>query len=191
MMERPDCGRMTGSRSSRNPRMSATHMQHWPVRGRNCRGRRKMIPPRNRCPAGDRIITGRGREDNRMLSTEGRIEPAPRFAIVGYAARFPGAQDADEFWDVLREGRDAISEVPKDRWDVDEFFDPEPGVPGKVVTRRAGFVDDVTGFDAPFFGMSTREVMLMDPQHLLLLKKAGLRERNQATAPTHMVNTNT
>ena len=76
--------------------------------------------------------------------------------------------DADEFWDVLREGRDAISEVPKDRWDVDEFFDPEPGAPGKIVTRRAGFVDDVTGFDAPFFGMSTREVRLMDPQHRLL-----------------------
>ena len=49
--------------------------------------------------------------------------------------------------------------MPKDRWDVDEFFDPEPGTPGKVVTRRAGFVDDVTGFDAPFFGMSTREVL--------------------------------
>src|SRR4051794_31421509 len=73
------------------------------------------------------------------------IDPGPRFAIVGYAARFPGAQDADAYWDVLREGRDAISDVPKDRWDADEFFDPEPGVPGKIVTRRAGFVDDVTG----------------------------------------------
>ena len=110
-----------------------------------------------------------------MGSAEHPIEPAPRFAIVGYAARFPGAPDADEFWDVLREGRDAISEVPKDRWDVDEFFDPEPGVPGKVVTRRAGFVDDVTGFDAPFFGMSTREVRLLDPQHRLLLETAWQR----------------
>src|SRR5258705_2737460 len=191
MMDAPDGGRITGSRSSRNPRMSATHMQHWPVGGGNCRGRRKMIPPRNRCPAGDRIITGRGREDNRMLSTEGRIEPAPRFAIVGYAARFPGAQDADEIWDVLREGRDAISEVPKDRWDVDEFFDPEPGVPGKVVTRRAGFVDDVTGFDAPFFGMSTREVRLMDPQHRLLLETAWHAVEHSGTAPTALANTNT
>ena len=104
-----------------------------------------------------------------MGSAAPPIEPAPRFAIVGYAARFPGAPDADGFWDVLREGRDAVSEVPKDRWDVDEFFDPEPGAPGKVVTRRAGFVDDVAGFDAPFFGMSTREVRWMDPQHRLLL----------------------
>ena len=126
-----------------------------------------------------------------MASAEGSIEPAPRFAIVGYAARFPGAADADGFWDVLREGRDAVSEVPKDRWDVDEFFDPEPGAPGKVVTRRAGFVDDVTGFDAPFFGMSTREVRLMDPQHRLLLETAWHAVEHSGTAPTALANTNT
>ena len=126
-----------------------------------------------------------------MGSAEDPIEPASRFAIVGYAARFPGAADTDEFWDVLREGRDAISEVPKDRWDVDEFFDPEPGVPGKVVTRRAGFVDDVTGFDAPFFGMSTREVRLMDPQHRLLLETAWRAVEHSGTAPTALANTNT
>jgi acyl transferase domain-containing protein/NADPH:quinone reductase-like Zn-dependent oxidoreductase/acyl carrier protein len=115
---------------------------------------------------------------------------SPRFAIVGYAARFPGAQNASEFWDVLRDGRDATSEVPKDRWDVDEFFDAEPGVPGKVVTRRAGFVDDVTGFDAPFFGMSTREVRMMDPQHRLLLETAWRAVEHSGTAPTDLANTN-
>ena len=108
----------------------------------------------------------------------------PAFAIIGYAARFPGAANAEEFWDVLREGRDAISEVPKDRWDVDEFFDPEAGVPGKVVTRRAGFVDDATGFDAPFFGVSTREARLMDPQHRLLLETAWRAVEHSGTAPT-------
>jgi acyl transferase domain-containing protein/acyl carrier protein len=117
--------------------------------------------------------------------------PAPRFAIVGYAARFPGAPDADGFWDVLREGRDATSEVPGDRWDVDEFFDPEPGAPGKVATRRGGFVDDVTAFDAPFFGMSTREVRMMDPQHRLLLETAWHAVEHSGTAPTALANTNT
>ena len=126
-----------------------------------------------------------------MGSTEQLNEQAPRFAIVGYAARFPGASDADGFWDVLREGRDAISEVPKDRWDVDDFFDPEPGTPGKVVTRRAGFVDDVTGFDASFFGMSTREVRLLDPQHRLLLETAWRAVEHSGTAPTALANTNT
>src|SRR5690349_15287565 len=128
---------------------------------------------------------------HRMGSAAGPIEPAPRFAVVGYAARFPGAKDADEFWDVLREGRDAISEVPGDRWDVDEFFDPEPGAPGKVVTRRAGFVDDVTGFDAPFFGMSTREVRLMDPQHRLLLETAWRAVEHAGIAPSTLAGTDT
>ena len=126
-----------------------------------------------------------------MGSIERPTEPTPSFAIVGYAARFPGASDADEFWDVLREGRDAISEVPKDRWDVEEFFDAEPGVPGKIVTRRAGFVDDVTGFDAPFFGMSTREVRMLDPQHRLLLETAWRAVEHSGTAPTDLADTNT
>ena len=124
------------------------------------------------------------------MASEGH-QPPSSFAIVGYAARFPGAADADEFWDVLREGRDAISEVPADRWDVDEFFDPDPDTPGKVATRRAGFVDDVTGFDAPFFGMSTREVRMLDPQHRLLLETAWRAVEHSGTAPTALANTNT
>ena len=111
-------------------------------------------------------------------------EPTPRFAIVGYAARLPGAGDAGEYWELLSAGRDAISEVPADRWDVDAFFDPDPAAPGKVVTRRAGFVDDATGFDAPFFGMSTREVQMMDPQHRLLLETAWRAVEHSGTAPS-------
>ncbi|OBK68095.1 polyketide synthase [Mycobacterium colombiense] len=126
-----------------------------------------------------------------MSTAEGLLEPSSGFAIVGYAARFPGASDADEFWQLLRDGRDAISEVPRDRWDADEFFDPDPDAPGKVVTRRAGFVDDVTGFDAPFFGMSAREVRLMDPQHRILLETAWRAVEHSGTAPTALANTNT
>ena len=126
-----------------------------------------------------------------MASAEDLMQGASGFAIVGYAARFPGAADADEFWQVLREGRDAVSQVPRDRWNADEFFDPDPDAPGKVVTRRAGFIDDVTGFDAPFFGMSTREVRLMDPQHRILLETAWRAVEHSGTAPTALANTNT
>jgi acyl transferase domain-containing protein/acyl carrier protein len=126
-----------------------------------------------------------------MGTAEHPIEQAPRFAVVGYAARFPGAPDAEAYWDVLREGRDAISEVPEDRWDVDEFFDADPTAAGKIVTRRAGFVDDVTGFDAPFFGMSTREVRMMDPQHRILLETAWRAVEHSGTAPTALANSNT
>lgn len=126
-----------------------------------------------------------------MASVEGQPQPASGFAIVGYAARFPGAADADEFWQLLAEGRDAVSEVPPERWDADEFFDPNPDASGKIVTRRAGFVDDVTGFDAPFFGMSAREVRMMDPQHRLLLETAWRAVEHSGTAPTDLANTNT
>ena len=114
-----------------------------------------------------------------------------RFAIVGYALRLPGAADADEFWDVLSQGRDAVSEVPPDRWDVEEFFDPDPDAPGKIVTRRAGFIDDIAGFDGPFFGVSTREATLMDPQHRLLLETAWRAVEHSGTAPTDLAGTRT
>ncbi|MCB1290721.1 type I polyketide synthase [Mycolicibacterium sp.] len=126
-----------------------------------------------------------------MATNRHPTERTPRFAIIGYAARLPGAADADRYWDVLHDGRDAISEVPVDRWDADEFFDPDPAARGKVVTRRAGFVDDATGFDAPFFGVSTREAKLMDPQHRLLLETAWRAVEHSGIAPTDLANTRT
>ncbi len=126
-----------------------------------------------------------------MAVTDNPGQQAPRFAIIGYAARLPGAVDADQYWELLHEGRDAVSEVPPDRWDADEFFDPDPAMPGKVVTRRAGFVDDVTGFDAPFFGLSTREAKFVDPQHRLLLETAWRAVEHSGTAPTTLANTRT
>ncbi len=132
-----------------------------------------------------------GKWENDVAALEALQDSAPTFAIVGYAARLPGAADADEYWQLLRQGREAISEVPADRWDADEFFDPQAGAPGKVVTRRAGFVDDVTGFDAPFFGVSTREARLLDPQHRLLLETAWRAVEHSGTAPTALANTDT
>lgn len=121
---------------------------------------------------------------------EADTEPT-RFAIIGYAARLPGAADADQYWDVLHDGRDAVSEIPQDRWDVEEFFNQDAGAPGKIVTRRAGFVDDATGFDAPFFGVSAREARLMDPQHRLLLETSWRAVEHSGTAPTSLANTQT
>src|SRR5262245_7624232 len=69
-----------------------------------------------------------------------RTEP---IAIVGLAGRFPGAPDIDALWDLLREQRDAIVEVPGDRWDVAAFFDDDPDAPGKMHTRRGGFLPEV------------------------------------------------
>lgn len=75
-------------------------------------------------------------------------------AIVAVSCRFPGAPDPESFWELLSGGVDAIREVPEDRFDIDEFYDPDPDTPGKTYTRYGGFLDDIDGFDPEFFGIS-------------------------------------
>src|SRR3954452_237230 len=96
-----------------------------------------------------------------------------RIAIIGIGCRFPGGvNDAESFWRLLVEGRDAVSEVPSDRWSVERYYDPEPGIPGKTFAKRAGFLDQIDQFDPQFFGISPREAPYVDPQHRLLLETA-------------------
>lgn len=91
-------------------------------------------------------------------------------AIVGMACRFPGADSLDAFWELLYNGVDAISETPRDRWDNDRLYDPNPGTAGKTNTRWGGFLKDIDQFDAQFFDVSPREAARMDPQQRLLLE---------------------
>jgi acyl transferase domain-containing protein/acyl-CoA synthetase (AMP-forming)/AMP-acid ligase II/acyl carrier protein len=101
-----------------------------------------------------------------------RAAGAEPVAIVGLACRFPGAPDAAAFWRLLTGGVDAIRVVPPDRWNIDDYFDPDPAVPGKMSTRFGGFLESVDGFDPIFFGISPREAARMDPQQRLLLEVA-------------------
>ncbi len=110
-----------------------------------------------------------------------RSEP---LAIVGMACRFPGnVLDPEGFWRILSQGTDAITEVPKDRWDIDAFYDSDPDVPGKMCTPYGGFLPNVDGFDAPFFGISRREAIGMDPQQRLLLEVCWEAIENAGLAP--------
>src|SRR5690606_564414 len=94
-------------------------------------------------------------------------------AVIGMGLRFPGdANTPQQFWELLREGVDAITETPPDRWDVEAFYNPDPDVPGTVASRWAGHVRDVDLFDPAFFGIAPREAVSMDPQQRLLLEVA-------------------
>ena len=94
-------------------------------------------------------------------------------AVIGMACRLPGGVDSPQgLWDALLAGSDFVGDIPADRWDADAYYDPEPGVPGRSVTRWGAFLDDVGGFDCDFFGMTEREAIMIDPQHRLLLESS-------------------
>jgi acyl transferase domain-containing protein len=98
-----------------------------------------------------------------------RREP---LAVIGMGCRFPGADSPEAFWQLLHNGVDATSDIPADRWDIEAYYDPEPGKPGKMYTRRGGFLERVDGFDPHFFGIAPREAVGIDPQQRLLLEVA-------------------
>ena len=92
-------------------------------------------------------------------------------AVIGMACRLPGGIDSPEqLWEALLRGDDLVTEIPPDRWDADEYYDPQPGVPGRSVCKWGAFLDDVAGFDPEFFGITEQEATAMDPQHRLLLE---------------------
>ena len=89
--------------------------------------------------------------------------------IVGYSHRLPG-EDRGDFWDLLLNGEDLVTEVSPDRWAKETYLHPRKSEPGKAYSFASGSVGDISGFDAHFFGISPREAAQMDPQQRLLLE---------------------
>ncbi|EFH12294.1 polyketide synthase, partial [Teichococcus cervicalis] len=98
------------------------------------------------------------------------LEP---IAIVGAACRLPGAPDLERFWTLLASGGDAVSTLPEERFTQAAFHHPRKGEPGRSYSFAAAHLGDITGFDAPAFGLSPREAAEMDPQQRLLLEVAA------------------
>lgn len=112
---------------------------------------------------------------------------AEPIAVVGIGCRFPGGvKSPSAFWRLLRDGVDAVSEVPTDRWDIPSHYDPDADSPGKMISRWGGFLQRIDEFDALFFGISPREAAAMDPQQRLLLEMAWEALENAGLVPEQL-----
>ena len=104
-------------------------------------------------------------------------------AIVGMSAIVPGAGDVRTFWENTLRGVDAITEVPADRWDWRQYYDPDPKAPDKITSKWGGFLPDVP-FDPLRYGMPPNSLPSIEPMQLLMLEAvrsalddAGYRDR--------------
>lgn len=118
-----------------------------------------------------------------QLKQNNKKEP---IAIIGMDCTFPMAKNPEEFWRLLSHGKEAITEIPKERWNIEKYYDPNPETPGKMYVRKGGFLSNLDEFDAQFFGISPREAVNLDPQQRLLLEVTWKALENAGIIPHQM-----
>ncbi|WP_189525043.1 type I polyketide synthase [Nostoc sp. 'Peltigera membranacea cyanobiont' 232] len=112
--------------------------------------------------------------------------------IVGMACRFPGgANDLESFWQLLEQGKDAVREIPGDRWDMKAWYHPDPNIPGKIYSPYGAFLEQIDQFDAEFFGIVPREAVAIDPQQRLLLETTWQALESAGQNPQQLRNSQT
>ena len=102
----------------------------------------------------------------------GRVEKYHKIAVIGMACRFPGSPSLGTFWHHLREKDELITEIPGERWDVEEYFSTDRSISGKSYSKWGGFIEDIDAFDAGYFGISDADAITMDPQQRVMLELA-------------------
>ncbi|HEY7509713.1 MAG TPA: polyketide synthase, partial [Vicinamibacteria bacterium] len=125
-------------------------------------------------------------ELRRKVDTLERARHEP-IAIVGMACRFPGgADDPESYWRLLRDGVDAITEVPADRWGTEAYAALDPEAAARMPTQYGGFLRQIDRFDPHFFGIAPREALTLDPQHRLVLEVAWEALESAGIAPDRL-----
>ena len=119
---------------------------------------------------GKRGPTPARRSKNRFLASKPIYQKD--IAVIGLGGKYPKAENLQEFWRNLQNGRDCITEIPSDRWDYKLYYDPDQNKLGKSYSKWGGFIADVDKFDPLFFNISPREAALIDPQERLFLETA-------------------
>lgn len=127
-----------------------------------------------------------------QIPVESRESENEPIAIIGMSCRFPGGSETPEaFWNLLIKGMDGISDVPDSRWKNSEFYSENPDEPGKITTRKGGFVDHIDMFDADFFGLNPREASVLDPQQRLALETTWEALESAGIAPYSLMDSPT
>jgi myxalamid-type polyketide synthase MxaB len=117
--------------------------------------------------------------------------PPEPIAIIGIGCRYPGADSPDAFWQLLKNGVDAVTEVPPARWNKDQFQAVANTESARASLRWGGFLEQVDQFDPLFFGIAPREVNTMDPQQRLLLEVAWEAMEDAGIVPERLRGTDT
>ncbi|MCP4753092.1 MAG: polyketide synthase, partial [Proteobacteria bacterium] len=112
-------------------------------------------------------------------------------AIVGMSSQFPMAKNIEEFWNNLKNEKDCIEEIPKDRWDWKKLYGDPQKEANKTNSKFGGFIEGVGEFDPLFFGISPREAQLMDPQQRLLMSYAWLALEDAGYSASSLSGSNT
>lgn len=107
-----------------------------------------------------------------IITEKSENNTAKDIAIIGMSGLFPGAVDLETFWHNLIQGKDAVSEIPKERWEWEAYYGDALSAPNKTKIKWGGFIEGIAQFDAKFFNIAPREAELMDPQQRLFLQVA-------------------
>ena len=118
------------------------------------------------------IISNNQKKDQKKTVASMTATNDSDIAIIGMSCRFPFANDLDEYWNLIKNGENAIIEVPSNRFDVNKIFGDPYKEKNKTNCRWGGFLDQIDTFDPLFFQISPKEAELMDPQQRLFLMEA-------------------